>query len=182
MSAHFKPDKDLLERALARDPQAVSELVKQSMPCVFRLAFRMSKSRDIAEEATQDCFVAVLKNLSQLRNPERYPSWLLTIAANCTRALLKNRPTEVELLREPTARATQTETQDQKTQAIEQAISQLPMKDRSLFLLHSVEGVRLKELARQEQTTESAMKAKVHRIRARLRVLAHKVLSKGSQS
>ena len=57
----------------------------------------------------------------------------------------------------------------EKQVALEHAVAGLAGDERTLFLLHSVEGVTLNELAKERNVTASAMKSRVHRIREKVR-------------
>ena len=56
--------------------------------------------------------------------------------------------------------------------ALEKAVAKLSEDERALFLLHSIEGVALADLARENHATEPAMRSRVHRIRERVREYA----------
>lgn len=168
-----------VERALTGERAAVEGLVQAFLPRVYGLCLRMTKSRELADEASQEAFVRVLKSLPKLRDPARLDSWVLTIAANTARKLLAKRGRDRPLDHEPQAIvATQDDHAEAKSKAIDLAVNGLKSEERELFLLHTVEGFRLKQLAKDNDTTVSAMKARVHRIRTKVRVGALAELEK----
>jgi RNA polymerase sigma-70 factor (ECF subfamily) len=166
-------------RAVAGDRAAVTAITRAFLPRVYGLALRIARDRELAEEATQETFVRAFRSLPKLREPERLTSWLLAIAANTARELARKRPRAATLEEEPEAhdaggdaRATGEDDRALRTRALERAIAKLDEDDRELFLLHTVEGVSLDDLARARGLSIAAMKSRVHRIRARLRCLA----------
>ena len=62
-------DLELIDKVLAGNTAAFSELVNRHQRYVFTLALRFTKSREDAEEIAQDCFVkAVWNSLSYLHD------------------------------------------------------------------------------------------------------------------
>lgn len=61
----------------------MEQLVSDHLRAVYGYAFRLSGSADLAEELTQQVFYIAQSRGSQLRQPEKARSWLLTIARNC---------------------------------------------------------------------------------------------------
>ncbi|MBI4603550.1 MAG: RNA polymerase sigma factor, partial [Planctomycetes bacterium] len=126
-----------------------------------------------AEEATQETFVRALRALPGLRSPERFRSWLLTIAANTSKELARKRPrtTGLDLDALPFEPADDRGVERRRI-AVEAAIGRLGEDERDLFLLHTLEGVPLEDLARDRQVSTGAMKSRVHRIREKVREMA----------
>jgi RNA polymerase sigma-70 factor (ECF subfamily) len=163
-----------IEAAIAGDRAAVAALTRAFLPRVFGLCLRLSRRRDLAEDATQETFVRALRALPRLRDPARLPSWMLTIAANTVREIARKRPREAgfEGDWEPPAVESADDGREARAKAIDRAVARLAEDERALFLLHTMEGVGLEELARERGTTPQAMKSRVHRIREKVRGLA----------
>lgn len=166
-------DAAAIEAAIRGERDAVSRLTEAFLPRVFGLCLRMCRQRELAEEATQEAFVRALRALPRLREPDRLKSWMLTIAANTMRELLRKRGKTVALDYEPPViDAQRDEAREAREKAVDWALADLEADERELFLLHTVEGVRLKALAEEHRISVGAMKSRVHRIRAKVRVLA----------
>ncbi len=162
-----------IARALTGDRAAVSALVQLQLGRVYRLCLRISNSRELAEEATQETFVRVLRDLDQLRDHARLTGWVLTIAANTVRGLLRRKPREVQLDHDPPAAPTEASGPvELQQQALAHAVARLQSSDRELFLLHHIEGLPLTDLARSHATSTPAIKSRMHRIRERVRASA----------
>ena len=173
------PSEGLLERALAGEREAVAELTAAFLPRVYGLALRISRRRELAEDATQETFVRALRALPRLRERTRFKSWLLTIAANTTREMLRKQSRNLSLDYEPPA--LEPEVDDRlvlRQKALDHALTRLDPAERELFLLHTVEGVRLRTLAAEHEVSVPAMKSRVHRIRSKVRVSALAVLER----
>lgn len=70
---------------LAGDEGAFVELVERHGPVLLRLALVHSPSRELAEEAVQETWVAVLRSLHQFDERSSLRTWLCRIAMNVAR-------------------------------------------------------------------------------------------------
>jgi RNA polymerase sigma-70 factor (ECF subfamily) len=83
--------RELIDRCLARDQAAMLDLVERFRGQVFGLCFRMLGQRQDAEDAAQETFHRVLKNLSRWDRQRDFEPWLLAIAGNRCRTALASR-------------------------------------------------------------------------------------------
>jgi RNA polymerase sigma-70 factor (ECF subfamily) len=76
-------DGDLLRRAAGGDEEAFTTLYRRFQGPVYRFALQMSGRRTIAEEVTQEVFMALIRGGSQV-DITRGPliAWLLGVARN----------------------------------------------------------------------------------------------------
>jgi RNA polymerase sigma factor (sigma-70 family) len=73
-------DAELLARCRAGGAAAWDTLVGRYERLVFTVALRNGVSREDAADITQSTFVALLDALDRIRDDERLPSWLMTVA------------------------------------------------------------------------------------------------------
>ena len=86
----------LVKRCLAGDQGSMLALVERFQGQVFGLCYRMLGQRQDAEDAAQETFVRVLKNLHRWDQGRDFQPWLLAIAGNRCRTALaarRRRPT-----------------------------------------------------------------------------------------
>lgn len=69
-------DRDLVERAMAGDHDAFSELARISIRRLFVVARLILRDQALAEDATQEALVVAWRDLSGLRDPARFEAWL----------------------------------------------------------------------------------------------------------
>ena len=164
---------EIIAGARRGDRDAVEALTRAFLPRVYGLCLRLSRRRELAEEATQETFVRALRGLPDLRDQTRLAPWMLAIAANTTRELARRHERARPLEREPIARS---EAEDprvaRRLEALDAAVQSLPDEDRRLFVRHTVDGVRLKQLAGELSISLPAIKSKLHRIRTKVRASA----------
>ncbi len=81
----------LVDRCLSGHQPSFGELVHRFRGQVYGLCYRMLGQREDAEDATQETFLRVVRNLDRW-DPERaFEPWLLTIAGNRCRTRLAKR-------------------------------------------------------------------------------------------
>ena len=68
--------RDLVERAMAGDHDAFSELTRGSVTKLYAIARLIVRDSDQAEDATQEALVAAWRQLRSLRDPDRFDAWL----------------------------------------------------------------------------------------------------------
>lgn len=74
--------RDLVERAMAGDHAAFTELARLSIRRLFVVARLILRDDGRAEDATQEALVAAWTNLSALRDPDRFEPWLRRLVVN----------------------------------------------------------------------------------------------------
>ena len=88
----FKPETEqLIERCRSGDEEAVSWLVKDNQAAIFRLGLSILDDPAEADEATQETFLAALRNLGSYRGGASLRTWLFAIAINVCRGRLRRR-------------------------------------------------------------------------------------------
>lgn len=75
----------LLQKARLRDADALHELVQAYSARVFGLLFRLTASRETAEDLTQETFLRVVRTIEEYDHSGRFEAWLFRIAANLAR-------------------------------------------------------------------------------------------------
>lgn len=91
-------DHDLLKRALGGDEAAFTTLYRRRQGCVYRFALQMSGRPSLAEEVTQEVFLAVIRDAGRF-DPERgsLVAYLYGIARNQVLRGLERERSHVQL-------------------------------------------------------------------------------------
>lgn len=82
-------DKVLVKECLEGSRKSFEIIVEKYYKTVFRLAFRILRNNDDAEEITQTVFIKVYENLDKYNPKFKFFSWLYRIAVNETINLTK---------------------------------------------------------------------------------------------
>ena len=75
----------LLRRARKRDPEALRELVDAYSARIFGMLYRLTRSRETAEDLLQETFLRVVRTIAQYKHDGKFEAWLFRIAANLAR-------------------------------------------------------------------------------------------------
>ena len=84
--------RDLVEQAMAGDHDAFSELARVSIGRLYATAHLILRDDGRAEDATQEALVAAWRDLSALRDPDRFDAWLHRLLVRaCYREIRRGR-------------------------------------------------------------------------------------------
>jgi len=177
-SAQGDQERELLERARAGDREALDALIRLHLDDVYRLAYRLLGNRERAEDATQDTFVNVLQALPRFRGESSFRTWLLRIAANAARSHGRRwgRRRETELNESELGLADQPDAvrnleQREAARRVEEALTQLPPKQRLAVAMRIQQGLSYREIAELGGGSEGAARVNYHLGIKRLREL-----------
>jgi len=76
---------EVYRRARRRDPDALNTLVETYGSRVFGLLYRLTGSRETAEDLLQETFLRVVRKIGDYEHRGRFEAWLFRIAANLAR-------------------------------------------------------------------------------------------------
>ncbi len=79
-------ERELIKKAKSGDFDAFNELIKTHIDSIFRLALKITKNRDDAEDIVQNTFFKAIDKLDQFREESSFNTWVYKIALNETRS------------------------------------------------------------------------------------------------
>lgn len=177
MPDRITDDALLLERAEGGDQAAFVLLYQRHRDAVFRFAFRLLDSAELAEDVTHDCFLSLIKRPGAF-DPNRaaFRTYLYAAARNLALKHFRGQGRETSLddleqepigsrRQEPLRRLLDEELVGQ----VRQAVAELPPLQREALVLFEYEGLTLNEIAEVVGTDVGAVKSRLHRARGRLR-------------
>jgi RNA polymerase sigma-70 factor (ECF subfamily) len=80
--------------AIHGDRDAFEMIIRSSSRNLFAIAYGILQSREEAEDVVQDTLVKAWKSRWRVRDPEKFPAWLSTIARHRARDLARRRRPE----------------------------------------------------------------------------------------
>lgn len=83
--------RDLVERAIGGDEAAFTALVREMADHLYAVAYRIVRDTGRAEDATQQAFLNMWRNLGRLRDPDRFDGWAYRLVVNACYAELRQR-------------------------------------------------------------------------------------------
>ena len=168
-----QPDRtDVLRSAAAGDEIAFQRLIAEHHDDMRRVCSYVTRDVALAEEATQAAWVVAWKKIGTVRDPERLRSWLVSVAVNEAKQLLRKRRTRARLevatdaSREPGGLDPATGVAGLDLRS---AMARLGADDRALLAMRYVAGFDSNELAAAAGFTPAATRQRLKRLLDRLR-------------
>lgn len=170
-------DELLLKKAGDGDQAAFLELYDRYREPIFRFAYRLLGSIEIAEDVTHDCFLSLIRKPENYR-PERasLKTYLYAAARNLALKHFRDQGRETgmeevsEEPREAPSRGPLRRLLDEELATqVREAIFSLPPLQREALILFEYEGLSLNEVAEIAGTDVGAVKARLYRAREGLR-------------
>ena len=160
-----------------RNPESVpgtapdfTRLVKQYQAAVLRVCYLYLCDRSQAEDAVQETFLKVYRNLDSFRGESSEKTWILKIAMRTCYDMnhsgwsrFFNRRVTPEML--PEASVPFTERDD----ALTQAVMRLPEKLRRVIILYYYQGLSVREIAETLGITQPSVSSRMKRGREKLK-------------
>jgi len=176
-------DATYTRRVQEGDRDAFRVLIERYEGMVFDLAHQYANHPKDAEDLAQDAFLQAFRRIDDLKNPDRFSSWLYGIALNRCRDYAKNVRRETyafsrtEEQEEADALPGKTPEQDEELLAEERsehlwaALDELSSTYATPFLLKYRDGMTYKAMSKRLDVSVNALKVRVHRARKKLRTL-----------
>ena len=146
-------------------------IVERFQGQVFGLCLRMLGQRQDAEDAVQETFVRVLRNLARWDSERDFEPWLLAIAGNRCRTALANRKRRTASEAFPMDVADQApsvEPARQLAEEVELALQDVRAEYRQAFLLFHQHELSYADIAESMEVPLGTVKTWVHRARQQL--------------
>jgi serpin B len=166
-------DAQLLMRFVrGREPAALEELVRRHGPMAWGVCRRILGNDHDAEDAFQATFLVLVRKASSIRPQAKVGNWLYGVArqtalkARATRARRRTRETPVDEMPEPAVM--ERELWSDLEPWLDQEVSRLPEKYRTVIVLCELEGKTVREAARQLGCPEGTVGSRLARARALL--------------
>jgi len=170
-------DERLLSEAARGDEAAFLELYERHRDAVFRFAYRMLGSMELAEDVTHDCFLGLLKHPTRFDAARAsLKTYLLAAARNLALKHFRSRRGE-DALEDLSAEPSMPERtgplhqllDEELGRAVRRAISALAPLQREALVLFEYEELSLAEIALIVGADTGTVKARLHRARASLK-------------
>ena len=159
-----------MNHSSARPADAIETVIRTYGNTLYRLCFVMLGNESDAEDAVQEAFIKYLQKAPQFENPDHEKAWLIIVATNQCRDILRFRKRHPQIDSEDLQELS-THSSDS---GILVALMTLPEKFRIVLTLYYVEEYRVDEIARIIGKTPSAVKMRLQKGRKLLEELYRK--------
>jgi RNA polymerase sigma-70 factor (ECF subfamily) len=172
-------DFELAQKSAAGDSDAFEQIYRRHYRRVYALSLRMLSDPTMAEDMTQEVFVNLFTKIGSFRGESQFTTWLHRMTVNQVLMYFRKASTRSELTTDEGETPVQIVrgTEDPRRMPVvdriglENAIKQLPLGYRTVFVLHDVEGYDHDEIARMLEIAEGTSKSQLHKARLKLRGL-----------
>lgn len=170
-------DEALLNKAGEGDQAAFLELYDRYREPIFRFAYRLLGSVEIAEDVTHDCFLSLIRKPENYR-PERasLKTYLYAAARNLAMKHFRSQGRETgldEVTEEPKESPRRGPLHrlldEELATLVREAVFSLPPLQREALILFEYEGLSLNEVAEIAGADAGAIKARLYRAREGMR-------------
>lgn len=177
---------------LRGDQQSYRLLVERYQHYIFTLAFRLTESREDAEEVAQDVFVKAYRSLADFKGGSKFSTWLYTIAHNTGITFLRKKKLKISTLdnestfsrvenQESDFRANQVEEKSRRNM-VNKAIAMLSPEDAQIITLFYKGDQSLEEIGQVLGIEPNTVKVRLFRARQRLKEKMEKHFSEEVQT
>jgi len=162
-------DEELVQRVQKGDERAMNVLVDRHHGVVFRSCAAILSDEDLAADASQNSFLKAFKAIDRFRGEAAFRTWLLAIAGNEARGLLR----KVKQRREDTLADVDTlpaEGNDPSAEVVLRSevarvravLADLPEKQKLSVSLRVFEGLSFREIGEIIDSTEGSARVNYH--------------------
>ena len=150
------------------DKDTFARQVTDLQGSLYRVAASYLRGESDRLDAVSEAITRAWEKRHTLRDERLFRTWITRIliheCVNIQRRQKRSVP--VEIMPE-----TESEPEDERIAALREALAQLPQRQRTMTVLHYMEGYDVREVARIMGTTKNAVCAGLSRARARLRAV-----------
>jgi RNA polymerase sigma-70 factor (ECF subfamily) len=177
-------DRRLVLECLRGENAAFEELVRKYQDRLFNAVYRLVDNAEDATDVVQEAFLSAYQSLHSFKGESEWYTWLYRIAVNSAISLKRRRPQMIHLgghnAGEPWSQLADSSAgthpehgleREEEERRVQQALNQLPAKDRAVLILKEVDGLSYEAVAQVLQVPIGTIRSRLHRARMKLRRL-----------
>ena len=170
-------DNALMQKVKNGDIDKMGLLYERYHRQLFRFLYNMTRQKELSEDLVQNVFIRMLKYNDGFQGYGEFKTWMYTIARNMVYDHFKkgkNIPIHADVKNYETriAGGQLTDAQIEKEQELkllETALEKLSTENRELLILCRFQELKYHEIAKILNTTEGAIKVRIHRALGQLK-------------
>jgi RNA polymerase sigma-70 factor (ECF subfamily) len=174
----------IITSILAGNTHLFHDLIRPHERSVYAMALSLLHNEADAEDAAQEAFLKAFRNLASFRGESKFGTWLISITLNEARSRLRSKkvmktesldeppenqgPVTPALLRDWREIPSEVLERHEIRAMLQQAITDLPLIYREVFLLRDVEELSVNQSAETLGISIASVKVRLHRARIML--------------
>lgn len=179
------PDETYVHKTIEGDADAFNELVRRHHAKIYGLAYRILGHPEDAADATQEIFLEAYKSIRSFRFESKFSTWLYSIGINICQQYIRKSDSRQRTLKAYTESLEErgglhsTESPDrsvlktERDSIIQEAIDQLPPKQRAVVTLFYMQHLKYREIAEildcSEGTVASRLNTAIGNLKSKLK-------------
>ena len=181
-AARDTPDDELVSRAVKGDRDAFRELFETYRTRAYRVAYRFLGNHEDALDAVQDAFIKAYRGLGTFERRALFRTWLMRIVTNTCLDRRRGRRRAPAPLSDEIVEMTPEETQPHRRretpletmefgelrESLDKALEQVSEDHRTVFVLHTEEGLTYREIAEVLGISEGTVMSRLYHARKNL--------------
>jgi RNA polymerase sigma-70 factor (ECF subfamily) len=190
-------DEELILRVQQGNNVCFDILVDRFKMRLFNYLFRMVQDRDEAEEIAQETFVKAYIHADKYKTIAKFSTWLYTIATNLVRNRIRSKKRAPQLLSlwgrnrdtdseekqidviDPARTPDAVSNDSELSEIINDAISKIPEKYRTSFVLREINQLSYEEIAAATGLKLGTVRSRINRARNYFRRLVEPLVERG---
>lgn len=167
----------LVARTLAGDEDAFACLLGPHRQAMMNLAYRLTSSREAAEEICQEALIKIYKYLPKYQTGRSFRNWIFKITTNAAYDYLRRSKREEDIITSRKFSAPLTEASAEQGlenreigRRIKACLRHLTPRERIIFVLRDVEGFSVQETAGLLRSSSMAVRTHLSRARSKIRL------------
>ena len=177
-------DLELIKSILDGNKNNFAELVRRYQNKVFSTVLRMCRSREDAEDISQEVFLKVYSGLPRFRADSNFSTYLYKVAMNTAIDHLRRRGSTIDTVslykdsddgvytiepEDPSPSPLAVFEAGERAAILKSAIDALPANHREMIILRDVQGLTYEDIGKILDLGEGTVKSRINRARVRLR-------------
>ena len=161
-------DRWLVVKIRGGDVHAYEVLVRRHRDRIYRIALRMLGNPHDADDVAQDVAIQLWTAIASFAGRAEFTTWLYRVVINrCVNHQRRSRPTRPVVDTDPpvVAGADESVIAAQRARATMAAVAELPDEQRAALVLHQLEGLSYREVARVLKVSEAVVRGRLARAR-----------------
>lgn len=182
----YSVERSLLNKATQGDPEAMGTLARELIPHIERQLLRYPVTEEDRRDLLQATLMQIMRRLGSFRGDSSFSTWLFRVTANEALMMMRSQRRvrarvtaglDLDELAKLPSSSDDTVSADvavadtERDARVREALDALPNGYRDVVVAHYHQDLGLQEIATRYDLTESAVRSRLHRARARLRTM-----------
>ena len=161
-----RTDAELVEAARNGDVGSFGELYRRHYAKAVGIAYCATSDRHLAEDAAQEAFAVACRDLVRLRQADKFAGWLVAICRKTARRVARSKFRHP--LSEEISSAADSDSDDDRAEAVRQSVRRLPASAREVIVLHYFSGLSHEQISAALGISPQAVHGRLIRARRKI--------------